>query len=82
MAISASTDPTYEQAVAVRDAAARALYEAELAVHDAHQTHVGSAPRTTTCTPRLPNTPPQRQLLPPFTTIRSRRNGLMRATSC
>ena len=40
MTISASTDPTYEQAVAERDAAAHALYEAELAVHDAHQTHV------------------------------------------
>ena len=40
MTISARTDQTYEQAVAVRDVAAHALYEAELAVHDAHQTHV------------------------------------------
>ena len=34
------TDQSYQQAVAVKDAAAQALYRAELAVHDAHQTHV------------------------------------------
>jgi hypothetical protein len=34
------TDHTYEQAVAARDHAARALYQAEPAVHDAHQTRV------------------------------------------
>jgi hypothetical protein len=33
------TDLTYEQAVAARHAA-RALYQAELALHDAHQTRV------------------------------------------
>ena len=33
-------DRGYEQAVAARDHAARALYRAELAVHDAHQTHI------------------------------------------
>jgi hypothetical protein len=37
---SATADRTYEQAVVARDHAAHALYEAELAVHDAHQTHV------------------------------------------
>jgi hypothetical protein len=31
---------TYEQEVALRNRAAQALYQAELAVHDAHQTHV------------------------------------------
>ncbi len=31
---------TYQQAIAARDVAAGALYRAELAVHDAHQTHV------------------------------------------
>lgn len=31
---------TYQQAVAARDAAAHDLYEAELALHDAHQTGV------------------------------------------
>lgn len=31
---------TYEQAVALRDRATQALYRAELAVHDAHQTRV------------------------------------------
>lgn len=31
---------TYEQALAAKEAAAHALYRAELAVHDAHQTHV------------------------------------------
>lgn len=35
-----STGRGYEQAVAARDDAARALYRAEVAVHDAHQTHV------------------------------------------
>ncbi len=35
-----SADQTYQQAVAAKDMAARALYRAELAVHDAHQTHV------------------------------------------
>ena len=35
-----SADQTYEQAVAAKEAAAHALYRAELAVHDAHQTHV------------------------------------------
>ena len=35
-----NTDRNYEQAVAARDHAARALYLAELALHDAHQTHV------------------------------------------
>lgn len=34
------TQTTYQQAVAARDAAAHALYEAELAVHDANQTGV------------------------------------------
>jgi hypothetical protein len=40
MTIIESTDQNYQQAVAAKDAAARALYRAELAVHDAHQTHV------------------------------------------
>jgi hypothetical protein len=31
---------TYQHAVAARELAARKLYEAEVAVHDAHQTHV------------------------------------------
>jgi hypothetical protein len=35
-----NADQTYEQAVAARDHAARALYGAEVALHDAHQTHV------------------------------------------
>ncbi|HEY3087890.1 MAG TPA: hypothetical protein VGJ59_07500 [Jatrophihabitantaceae bacterium] len=35
-----NTDRTHEQAVAARDHAARALYGAELALHDTHQTHV------------------------------------------
>jgi len=34
------TDPTYEQAVAARNDLAGALYQAELAVRDAHQTRV------------------------------------------
>ena len=33
-------DRTYEQAVAAMDLAAHALYNAEVALHDAHQTHV------------------------------------------
>jgi len=33
-------DLTYEQAVVARNHAARALYQAELALHDAHQTRV------------------------------------------
>jgi len=33
-------DRTYEQAVAALDNAAHALYNAEVALHDAHQTHV------------------------------------------
>lgn len=36
----ATTDRTYEQAVLARIDAARALHSAEIAVHDAHQTHV------------------------------------------
>jgi hypothetical protein len=36
----ATTDRTYERAVAAKIDAARALYSAEIAVHDAHQTHV------------------------------------------
>lgn len=35
-----NADQSYQQAVAAKDMAARALYRAELAVHDAHQTHV------------------------------------------
>jgi hypothetical protein len=40
MTIIGSTAQNYQQAVVAKDAAARALYRAELAVHDAHQTHV------------------------------------------
>jgi hypothetical protein len=41
MTTTESTNPRqYEEALAVRNRAARALYEAELALHDAHQTHV------------------------------------------
>jgi hypothetical protein len=36
----AVADRTYDEAVAVRNSAARALYNAEVALHDAHQTHV------------------------------------------
>ncbi len=36
----AIADPAYAQAVAARDRAAHALYQAELALHDAHQAHV------------------------------------------
>ena len=36
----ATTDQTYGQAVVARDDAARALYRAEIAVHDARQAHV------------------------------------------
>jgi len=36
-----STSPSpYEQVLEARNRAAHALYEAELALHDAHQTHV------------------------------------------
>ena len=35
-----NADQSYEQAVAAKEIAAQALYRAELAVHDAHQTHV------------------------------------------
>jgi len=35
-----TVDRTYERALAARDEAARALYQAELALHDAHQTHI------------------------------------------
>lgn len=35
-----TTDRTYRQAVAARHLAEQALYRAELAVHDAHQTRV------------------------------------------
>ena len=34
------TDQTYEQLVAARNHAAHVLYQAELALHDAHQTRV------------------------------------------
>ena len=36
----AITGPAYSQAVVAREDAAHALYQAELALHDAHQTHV------------------------------------------
>jgi hypothetical protein len=36
----ATTDQSYGQAVVARDDAARALYCAEIAVHDARQAHV------------------------------------------
>lgn len=35
-----TTGQTYEQAVVAKTDAARALYQAEIALHDAHQTHV------------------------------------------
>jgi hypothetical protein len=35
-----NTDRSYEQAIVERDQTARALFRAELALHDAHQTHV------------------------------------------
>jgi hypothetical protein len=35
-----TADRTYEQAVAAMHHAAQALYRAEVALHDAHQTHV------------------------------------------
>ena len=38
--ISATTTTTYDQRVADRDRTARALYRAELAVHDARQSQV------------------------------------------
>jgi hypothetical protein len=40
MTLSENADQSYEQAVAAKDVAAQALYRAELAVHDAHQSHV------------------------------------------
>ena len=40
--IAKNADQTYQQAVAARDLAARKLYEAELAAHDANQTHIDS----------------------------------------
>ena len=40
MAINQIADHTYEQAVAAKEQAAHALYRAEVALHDAHQTHV------------------------------------------
>jgi hypothetical protein len=41
MIISATADQDrYEHAVLARDAAARELFETELALHDAHQTHI------------------------------------------
>ena len=36
----ATADRIYEQAVAAMGDAARALYDAEVALHDAHQTHI------------------------------------------
>jgi hypothetical protein len=36
----ATTEQTYGQAVVAKNDAARALYRAEIAVHDARQTHV------------------------------------------
>ncbi len=38
--IAKNADQTYQQTVAARELAARKLYEAEVAAHDAHQTHV------------------------------------------
>ena len=35
-----NTERVYEQATAARDQTARALFRAELALHDAHQTHL------------------------------------------
>ena len=40
MTLNENPDQSYEQAVAAKDVAAHALYSAELAVHDAHQTYV------------------------------------------
>ena len=37
-----SAAQAYQRAVAARDRAAHTLFEAELAAHDAHQTHVDS----------------------------------------
>ena len=37
---SGNADQAYQHAIAEKESAARALYSAELAVHDAHQTHV------------------------------------------
>ena len=40
MMTATDADQTYQQAVAARELAARKLYEAEVAAHDAHQTQV------------------------------------------
>jgi hypothetical protein len=40
MTLNENADQSYQQAVAAKEVAAHALYRAELAVHDAHQTHV------------------------------------------
>jgi hypothetical protein len=40
MTLNEHPDQSYQQAVAAKEVAAQALYRAELAVHDAHQTHV------------------------------------------
>jgi len=45
--IANDADQTYQQAVSARDVAARKLYEAELAVHDAHQSHIDQWIRAT-----------------------------------
>ena len=45
--IAKDADQSYQQAVAARDIAARKLYEAELAVHDAHQSHIDQWIRAT-----------------------------------
>ena len=37
-----ATTQTYQRAIAARDRAAHTLFEAELAAHDARQTHVDS----------------------------------------
>jgi len=39
---SLSSDQTYQQAITAKAVAAHALYEAELAAHDAHQTQIDS----------------------------------------
>ncbi|MGH8861386.1 MAG: hypothetical protein ACRDVG_09170 [Jatrophihabitantaceae bacterium] len=40
MTTTSSSTSDYQQCVVARDDAARSLYNAELAVHDAHQSHV------------------------------------------
>jgi hypothetical protein len=42
MSASRSTAQAYQRAIAARNRAAHILYEAELAAHDAHQSHVDS----------------------------------------